>query len=284
MADLEVINENLFESIKHVNEYGQEYWLARELQNVLEYKLWQKFHKLIEKAKEACEGSGNAISDHFIQSDKMVSLGSGSEREVVDYQLSRYACYLIAMNGSPRKKAIALAQTYFAVKTRQQELTEEEYQRLTEDQKRLITRRQVAKSNISLAEAAHNAGVETQQEYAIFTNHGYQGLYGGLTARDIHTRKGLKPSQKILDHMGGTELAANLFRITQTDEKLRRENIQGKEKANSTHHEVGSKVRQTIKELGGTLPENLPTPDKSIKQLERENKSWLQLVDETDLD
>lgn len=284
MADLEVINENLFESIKHVNEYGQEYWLARELQPVLGYKKWENFSNIIDKAKEACKGSGNAVADHFLDFGKMVELGSGSEREILDYQLSRYACYLIAMNGSPRKKAIALAHTYFAVKTRQQELTEEEYQRLTEDQKRLITRRQVAKSNISLAEAAHNAGVETQQEYAIFTNRGYQGLYGGLTARDIHTRKGLKASQKILDHMGGTELAANLFRITQTDEKLRRENIQGKENANSAHYQVGSKVRQTIKELGGTLPENLPTPDKSIKQLERENKSWLQLVDGTDLE
>lgn len=284
MADLDVINENLFESIKHENEYGQEYWLARELQNVLDYKLWQKFHNIIVKAQEACKSSGNVVSEHFIQVDKMITLGNGAEREVIDYQLSRYACYLIAMNGSPRKKAIALAQTYFAVKTRQQELTEEEYLRLTEDQKRLITRRQVAKSNISLAEAAHNAGVETPQEYAIFTNRGYQGLYGGLTARDIHNRKGLKSSQKILDHMGGTELAANLFRITQTDEKLRRENIQGKENANSTHYQVGSKVRQTIKELGGTLPENLPTPDKSIKQLERENKSCLQLVDGTDLE
>ncbi len=282
MADLEIMSENLFESIKHENENGQEYWLARELQTVLGYSKWENFAKIIEKAKEACEGSGNAVSDHFPEVRKMVSLGSGSEREVIDYRLSRYACYLIAMNGSPRKKAIALAQTYFAVKTRQQELTEEEYQRLTEDQKRLITRRQVAKSNASLAEAAHNAGIETQQEYAIFTNRGYQGLYGGLTARDIHTRKGLKPSQKILDHMGGTELAANLFRITQTDEKLRRDNVQGKENANSAHYQVGKKVRQTIQELGGTLPENLPTPDKSIKQLERENKAWLQLAEETD--
>lgn len=284
MTDITVISETLFESIKHINEYGQEYWLARELQNVLDYKLWQKFHNIIVKAQEACKSSGNAVSEHFIQVDKMVTLGNGAEREVIDYQLSRYACYLIAMNGDSRKKAIALAQTYFAVKTRQQELTEEEYQRLTEDQKRLITRRQVEKSNRSLFEAAHNAGVETQQEYAIFTNRGYQGLYGGLTARDIHNRKGLKKSQQILDHMGGTELAANLFRITQTDEKLRRENIQGKENANSTHYQVGRKVRQTIKELGGTLPENLPTPDKSIKQLERENKSCLQLVDGTDLE
>ena len=248
MTALEVINETLFESIKHVNEYGQEYWLARELQSVLGYKKWEKFSNIIEKAKEACEGSGNAVADHFLQTGKMVSLGSGSEREVIDYQLSRYACYLIAMNGSPRKKAIALAQTYFAVRTRQQELTEEEYQRLTEDQKRLIARKQVAKSNKSLAEAAHNAGVETRQEYAIFNNRGYQGLYGGLTAKDIHAKKGLEENQNILDHMGGTELAANLFRITQTDDKLRRENIQGKENANAAHYQVGSKVRQTIKE------------------------------------
>lgn len=284
MANLEVISENLFESIKHENEYGQEYWLARELQTVLGYSKWENFANIIEKAKEACRGSGNAVSDHFPEVRKTIIMPKGATKEIIDYQLSRYACYLIAMNGSPRKKAIALAQTYFAVKTRQQELTEEEYQRLTKDQKRLITRRQVAKSNASLAEAAHNAGIETQQEYAVFTNHGYQGLYGGLTARDIHARKGLKPSQKILDHMGGTELAANLFRITQTDEKLRRDNVQGKENANSTHYEVGSKVRRTIQELGGTLPENLPTPDKSIKQLERENKAWIQLADKTDLE
>ena len=282
MTDITVISETLFESIKHVNEYGQEYWLARELQTVLDYKLWQKFHNIIVKAQEACKSSGNAVSEHFIQVDKMVPLGSGAEREVMDYQLSRYACYLIAMNGDSRKKPIALAQTYFAVKTRQQELTEEEYQRLTEDQKRLITRQQVAKSNVSLAEAARNAGVETNLDYAIFTNRGYQGLYGGLTARDIHTRKGLQKSQQILDHMGGTELAANLFRITQTDEKLRRENIEGKETANSAHYEVGSKVRQTIQELGGTLPENLPTPDKSIKQLEKENKDWLRLSEKVE--
>ena len=192
MTDITVISETLFESIKHINEYGQEYWLARELQSALEYNQWRRFESSIIKAKKACENSGNAVSDHFADVGKKVTLGSGSEREIVDYQLSRYACYLIAMNGDSRKKAISLAQTYFAVKTRQQELTEEEYQRLTEDQKRLITRQQVAKSNASLAEAAHNAGVETNLDYAIFTNHGYQGLYGGLTARDIHTRKGLK--------------------------------------------------------------------------------------------
>ena len=283
MKELENINETLFESIKHFNEYGQEYWTARELQNILGYKLWQNFEKIITKAKISCEGSGNTISDHFIDVNKMVTLGSGSEREVSDYELSRYACYLIAMNGDSRKKAVALAQTHFAVKTRQQELTEEEYQKLSEDQKRLMIRQQVKKSNLSLAEAAHNAGVETPKEYAIFNNYGYKGLYGGLTAQDIHDRKGLKKNQQILDHMGGSELAANLFRITQTDEKLRRENIEGKNQANTAHHEVGKKVRQTIKELGGTLPENLPTPDKSIKQIERENKKMAKLAEKIEI-
>ena len=183
------------------------------------------------------------------------------------------------MNGDSRKKAVALAQTYFAVKTRQQELTEEEYQQLTEDQKRLFIRGQVAKSNKSLYAAAQDAGVETNREYAIFTNHGYQGLYGGLTAQDIHSRKKLKKGQKILDHMGGSELAANLFRITQTDEKLRREKIQGKNKANIAHYNVGNTVRETIKKLGGTMPEDLPTPNKSIKQLERENKNLSELLE-----
>ncbi|MBR6012190.1 MAG: DNA damage-inducible protein D [Selenomonadaceae bacterium] len=283
MGELEKINETLFESIKHFDEYGQEYWTARELQTVLSYTRWEYFAKALQRAINACESSGNTVSNHFRGVTKMVTLGSGSAREVTDYELSRYACYLIAMNGDSRKKAVALAQTYFAVKTRQQELTEEEYQKLTEDQKRLMIRQQVKKSNLSLAEAAHNAGVETSKEYAIFNNYGYKGLYGGLTAQDIHDRKGLKKSQQILDHMGGSELAANLFRITQTDEKLRRENIQGKNQANIAHNKVGKKVRQTIKELGGTLPENLPTPDKSIKQIERENKKMAKLAEKIEI-
>jgi len=279
MNDLDFPNSSLFESIKHINEYGQEFWTARELQSVLGYTRWEYFAKALKRAINACESSGNSVSDHFREVTKMVTLGSGSEREVSDYELSRYACYLIAMNGDSRKDAIALAQSYFAVKTRQQEISEEEYQKLSEEQKRLFVRRQVAKSNKSLYEAAQNAGVDSNLDYAIFTNFGYRGLYGGLTAKDIHKRKNLKKSQHILDHMGATELAANLFRITQTDEKLRRENIQGKDNANSTHFSVASKVRQTIEDLGGTLPENLPSPDKSIKQLEREHSVYSTLTD-----
>lgn len=266
--EIQSVSEKLFESIKHINEYGQEYWSARELQPVLEYKQWRQFNDVINKAIEACETSNNAVLDHFADVRKMVSIGSGAERDIEDYQLSRYACYLIAMNGDPRKQAIALAQTYFAVKTRQQELIDN-YDELSEDQKRLAIRTQIAEHNKSLAEAAHNAGVSQGVEYATFQNYGYMGLYGGLTAKDIHKRKGLKKSQRILDHMGSTELAANLFRATQTDEKLRRDNVQGKEAANKVHYDVGKTVRKTIQELGGTMPEDLPTPGKSIKQIER---------------
>lgn len=271
-------SEDTFENIKHVNEFGQEYWLARELQKVLEYSDFRNFEAAIFKAMEACQGSGHTISDHFGDVTEMVSIGSGALRPVKSYQLSRYACYLIVMNGDPRKEVIAVGQTYFAVKTRQQELIDH-YDQLSEDQKRLAIRHEMIEHNKSLAEAAQMAGVTDPRDYAIFQNKGYQGLYGGLGAKEIHARKGLKKSQNILDHMGSTELAANLFRATQTDEKLRRENIQGKEKANQTHFEVGQKVRQTIKELGGTMPEDLPTPGKSIKQIEREQKKTKQLTD-----
>ena len=264
--------ESLFESIRRVNEYGQEFWYARELQIALEYKEWRNFLKVIDKAKAACQGSDNAVSDHFVEVNKMVNIGSGAEREVDDIELSRYACYLIVQNGDPRKKVIALGQSYFAIKTRQQELIEN-YDSLSEDSKRLAIRNEMKAHNKSLAEAAKQAGVTEPVNYAIFQNKGYQGLYGGLTKNDIHRRKGLKKSQDILDHMGSTELAANLFRATQTDEKLRNENIVGKEAANRTHYEVGKKVRETIKDLGGTMPENLPTPNKSIKQIEREQKN-----------
>ncbi len=274
MNEIENISESLFESVKHINEYGQEYWTARELQPVLEYVQWRRFYETIDKAKEACKTSGGKVSDHFAEVGKMVDVGSGAKREVDDYQLSRYACYLIAMNGDPRKKAIALAQTYFAVKTRQQELIEN-YERLTEEEKRLAIRQQMKEHNKSLYAAAKDSGVETPVEYAIFTDYGYMGLYGGLKQKDIHRRKGLKKSQRILDHMGSTELAANLFRATQTEEKLRRDNVQGKENANATHYAVGEKVRQTIADLGGTMPEDLPTPEKSIKQIEREQKKKL---------
>ena len=271
MSELVKYSEQTFESIKHVNEYGEEYWLARELQGVLEYARWENFNKAIERAKKACTNTGFDVEDHFRGVTKMVPLGSGAEREIDDVMLSRYACYLVVMNGDPNKEVIAVGQTYFAVKTRQQELIDN-YEQLSEDQKRLAIRNEMIAHNKSLAEAAQMAGVEDPRDYAIFQNKGYQGLYGGLGAKEIHARKGLKKSQKILDHMGSTELAANLFRATQTDEKLRRENIQGKQAAYDTHYEVGKKVRQTIKELGGTMPEDLPTPEKSIAQIEREQE------------
>lgn len=270
MSDIKKYSEKTFEDIKHYTEDGIEFWLARELQEVLEYTEWRNFNSVIDKAKIACEKSGNDVNDHFVDVNKMVTAGV-APKPVEDFQLSRYACYLIVQNGDPRKEVIALGQTYFAVKTRQQELVEN-YDQLTEEQKRLAIRNEIINHNKSLAEAAQMAGIEDPKDYAIFQNKGYQGLYGGLGQKQIHERKGLKKSQKILDHMGSTELAANLFRATQTDEKLRREKIQGKEKANQTHYEVGRKVRQTIKELGGTMPEDLPTPDKSIAQIEHEQE------------
>ena len=271
MSDLAKYSEQTFESIKHVNEYGEEYWLARELQLVLEYTQWRRFSDAIDRAKLACKNSGFAVEDHFADVGKMVDIGSGAERQIDDVMLSRYACYLIVMNGDPRKEVIAIGQSYFAVKTRQQELIDN-YEQMSEDQKRLAIRNEMTAHNKSLAEAAQMAGIADRREYAIFQNKGYQGLYGGLGAKEIHARKGLKKSQKILDHMGSTELAANLFRATQTDEKLRRENIQGKQAAYDTHYQVGKKVRQTIQELGGTMPEDLPTPQKSIAQIEREQE------------
>ena len=269
MSDLAKYSEKNFENIKHINEYGEEFWHARELQIVLEYVQWRRFYDVIERAKIACENSGKSISDHFANVGKMVEIGSGAARRVDDIMLSRYACYLIVMNGDPKKEVIALGQTYFAVKARQQELVDN-FDTLTEEQRRLAIRNEMIKHNKLLADAANKAGVVEPRDYAIFQNYGYKGLYGGMDMKAIHKHKGLKKSQKILDHMGSTELAANLFRATQTEEKLRRENIKGKEKANKTHYDVGVKVRKTIKELGGTMPEDLPTPDKSIKQIERE--------------
>lgn len=266
--------ESLFESIKHINEYGEEFWYARELQIALEYTEWRNFSKVIDKAITACENSENQVFNHFVEVNKTIVMPKSATKKVLDYKLSRYACYLIVQNGDSRKKVIALGQTYFAVKTRQQELIDN-FDDLTEDKKRLAIRNEMKEHNKSLAEAAQLAGISEPYDYAIFQNKGYQGLYGGLGRKEIHARKGLKKSQDILDHMGSTELAANLFRATQTDEKLRKEHIIGKEAANRTHYEVGKKVRQTIQELGGTMPEDLPTPKKSIKQIEKEHKKNL---------
>lgn len=266
---------SLFEQIRQTDENGNEFWSARDLSKVLEYAEYRNFKPVIDKAKEACKNSGQAIENHFVDFHEMVKIGSGAERGFDDgVKLSRYACYLIVQNADPGKEVVALGQTYFAVQTRLQEIRQmDEYNRLsTENEKRLFLRNEMTKHNTQLAAAAKNAGVIDPVDYAIFQNHGYMGLYGGLDARAIHKKKGLKKSQQILDHMGSTELAANLFRATQTEEKLKRENIKGKQKANQTHFEVGKKVRKTIQELGGEMPENLPAAD-SIKQLEKNRET-----------
>jgi DNA-damage-inducible protein D len=270
--------QNIFEQIRRVDENNNEYWSGRELGKILEYSEFRHFKPVIEKAREACINSGQPIENHFEDYLEMVKIGSGAERPFEDgIKLSRYACYLIVQNADPSKEIVATGQTYFAIQTRLQEIRQmDEYNRLNDEtDRRLFLRNEMKKHNTQLAEAAKDAGVIKPLDYAIFQNHGYKGLYGGLDAKGIHLRKGLKKSQNILDHMGSTELAANLFRATQTEEKLRRENTKGKAKANQTHFEVGRKVRQTIKELGGTMPENLPT-EESIKQIENKEKKKLE--------
>ncbi|WP_150050092.1 DNA damage-inducible protein D [Methylomonas rhizoryzae] len=271
-----------FDGIRRQDDVGNEFWLARALAKVLDYSEYRHFLPVLERAKEACRNSGQAVDDHFEDALEMVEIGSGAKRELPDVRLSRYACYLVVQNGDPSKPVIANGQTYFAMQTRRQELADDQqFARLSEDDKRLAIRNELALHNKYLAAAAKDAGVETSLDYALFQDHGYRGLYGGLTAKDIHARKGLKKSQKILDHMGSTELAANLFRATQTEEKLKRDQVKGKRQANQTHLEVGKKVRQTIKDLGGTMPEALPTPEKSIKQLESAQKKLIK-PDEAD--
>ncbi len=262
-----------FEGIRQLDEHGDEFWSARDLAPLLEYQDWRNFMQVVDKARVACEQSGRVVADHFGDTTKMVLIGSGAQRPVPDVHLSRYACYLIVQNGDPSKPVIANGQTYFATQARRQELADEaKFAQLSEDEKRLAIRNELATHNKHLAAAAKEAGVETGIDFAIFQDHGYKGLYGGLGNKEIHARKGLKKSQKILDHMGSTELAANLFRATQTEEKLRRDQVSGKTQANKTHFEVGRKVRQTIDELGGTMPESLPKPDHSIQQIESAKK------------
>jgi len=271
MDDLEIIeySNKKFEDIKHIDEDGKEFWYARELQIVLTYTEWRKFEEVIDKAKIACKKSGFNVNDHFVDADKMVNIGSKTKRKIADYKLTRYACYLIAMNGDSRKPVIAQAQTYFAIKTRQQEISEQEYFLLTEDEKRFYVRNQTKKGNYSLNQTAKNAGVKNFDK---FHNEGYRGLYNGETANDIAKRKGLRYREDILDNMGSEELANNLFRIVQTESKLKNENVQGENNANKAHFKVGKIVRNAIKQAGGTMPEELPTPKKSLKQLEKENK------------
>lgn len=267
---------SLFEQIKQIDEFGNEFWYARQLAKILEYTDFRNFTAVINKAKEACAKSGYEVSEHLVEVNEVLEAGQGAKHTYPGFKLSRYFCYLIVQNADPSKEIVAIGQTYFAVQTRLQEIRQmDEYNALSsEEEKRLFLRNEMAKHNTQLAAAAKDAGVIEPVDYAIFQNHGYKGLYGGLDAKGIHQKKGLKKSQQILDHMGSTELAANLFRATQTEEKLRREQVKGKSKANQTHYEVGKKVRQTIKELGGTMPENLPTAD-SIKKIETKEKKKL---------
>jgi DNA-damage-inducible protein D len=256
-----------FEAIRRVNEAGHEFWSSRDFARILDYADYRNFEQVIEKARTACFNSGYRIEDHFVEITEMIEIGKGGQRAVKTMLMSRYACYLVIQNADPSKEIVALGQTYFAVQTRKQELSAQ----ALEDQRRLLLRDEMKQHNVQLADAAMSAGVVEPIDYAIFQNHGYMGLYGGMSAKDIHARKRLKKSQQILDHMSSTELAANLFRATQTEEKLRREKITGKAKANQTHQEVGAKVRQTIQELGGTMPEDLPTAE-GIKAVEARAK------------
>ena len=272
-GEITAVHHSTFESIRKINNQGFDYWSARNLAKVLGYSEFRHFLPVIGKAKEACRNSGQDTVNHFEDILEMVSIGSGAQREIQDVWLSRYACYLIVQNADPSKPIVALGQTYFAVQTRKQELIEEaDYQTLkTEEEKRLFLRNQLKLHNKQLAGVAKNAGVIQPLDYAIFQDHGYKGLYGGLTSRDIHERKGLKKGQQILDHMGSTELAANLFRATQTEDKLKRDQVKDKLIANQTHYEVGKKVRKTIEEIGGTMPENLPSAQ-SIKSIEKKQQ------------
>ena len=269
MSEISADEYKSFESIKQISEDGIELWHARELAKVLQYKEWRNFHKVIERAMLASKNSGYEVSDHFVEVNKMVKIGSGANKNLNDYKLTRYACYLIVQNGDPRKEIIALGQTYFAIQTRRAEVADT-FNRLDENSKRLVIRGDIKQWNQLLAEAAHNAGVLTDQEYDVFQNAGYKGLYGGMTVSDIHAKKKLKPNEKILDYMGSTELIANLFRVSQTEEKLRIEEAATPAEANNIHYEVADKIRNAIIEMGSTLPEDLPTPAKSIQAIERE--------------
>ena len=269
MNDIKEYTNKIFEDIKYTDEAGNEYWYARELQNVLGYRQWRSINDLIERAKIACQESKYNIDDHFAVQRKMIKLAKGATRKVIDYKLSRYACYLIVINGNPNKRIIALAQTYFAIQTRRQELIEKEYNELTEDEKRLYRRNQARKGNYNLNQTVVNSGVK---DLARFHNAGYKGLYNGETAYDIFKRKKLRYREDILDNMGSEELADNIFRIAQTDAKLKRENIDNEYTANYVHYEVGKEVRNSIERLGGTMPEKLPTPEKSLKELAKDKK------------
>lgn len=269
MSDLKAIEYKPFEEIKHISDEGMEFWFARELSVVLDYVQWRNFQKVLDRAIISCKNSGYDIIDHFAEVSKTIVMPKTAKKNVVDYKLTRYACYLIVQNGDPRKEVIALGQTYFAIQTRRQEVADY-FNQLDEDNKRLVIRGDIKQWNQMLAEAAHNAGVISNEEYAQFQNAGYMGLYGGMKVEDIHQKKRLKNNEKILDFMSSTELIANLFRISQTEEKLKKDNISSKEEATEVHYVVGREVRGTIERVGGTLPEDMPTPRKSIYRIEQE--------------
>lgn len=272
MNEIKLYKEKTFDDIKHIDSNGYEYWLARELQKALEYKDWRNFEKVINKAVISAKNSTNVDEDWVVEVNKPIKTGKGKEEFVRDYRLSRYICYLIVQNADPNKEVVALGQTYFAVQTRKQELTEKEYSELTEDEKRFYQRSLTKKGNYSLNQAAKNAGVKN---FDLFHNAGYKGLYNGETADDIAKRKGLRYREDILDNMGSDELIANLFRISQTEQKLKRDSISSEKEANQTHYTIGKNIREVIVKNGGTMPEKLPTPKKSLKELEKENKNKL---------
>lgn len=279
MSKLTRKTKETFEGIRRTDEDGNEFWTARDLYKVLEYNEYRNFLPAARKAWTACKESGVNLNDHFVPFHDMVTIGSGAERQIDNIKMSRYACYLTVQNADSSKPIVAQAQTYFAIQTRRAELLLDGAQLTEEDKRRLLLRGEMKKHNVQLAGAAKNAGVETSKDYAIFQNAGYEGLYAGLNKQDIHERKGLSKSQDILDHMGSTELAANLFRATQTEEKLRKEGIKGKDNANIIHRQVGAKVRKAIKDIGGTMPEDLPVAE-SIKKLERKEKKMKQIEGE----
>ena len=273
MNSIEEYTEKIFEDIKHIDDLGNEYWEARELMPLLEYSKWENFHKVIERAKIACEKSNNNALHHFPEFRKTIQMPKGASKKVIDYHLSRYACYLIVQNANPKKKSVALGQTYFAIQTRKQEISEKEYSKLSEDEKRLYRRKQTRDGNKVLYKIAREKGVKN---FDRFTNAGYKGLYNGETANDIAKRKGLRYREDILDNMGSAELGANIFRITQTEALLEKQKQSSEQLATDTHYKVGKAIRNTIKELGGTMPEDLPTPKKSIKELEQEKNKKIE--------
>lgn len=266
MSDIEEFREKIFDDIKHIDEYGNEYWEARELQQILGYKEWRYFSAVIEKAQVACSQSNNNINSNFGVNTKIVKTGVSS-KVIIDYKLSRYACYLIVQNANPKYNAVALGQTYFAIQTRKMELTEIEYNNLSEYEKRLYRRKQTRDGNKVLYKIASSKGVKNFDK---FTNAGYRGLYNGESADDIAKRKKLRYREEILDNMGSEELGANVFRITQTEALLKKQKEKNEEMATDLHYTVGKTIRNAIEKLGGTMPEDLPTPDKSLKEIEEE--------------